>query len=374
MKNLSTLQISGKPIWIFAFLLISMVCQSKPAPVPTSEEGMKVLFIGNSLTYYNNMPQMFDSLATTSGKEVYVDQATVGGKPLWQLLHDQSVIDKINEKQWDYVVLQSDDITAFPDMYNDEIETLEEFKNIILLNNPSSQIIYTMIWGLRDGVTVLELNGQYIYYSYEEYMKKIYAGTLFVANATNLMIAPVGWAWYSAVLDDASNKPLLFASDGAHPSLQGSYLMACVMNAVIFQNRDTSIGFYSSIPVEKAKYYQQKAVATVFDSLELWNIIPTSTGIITDNQHFKYTFNIDQIYPNPLTESTQIDFWIEKSGSVSLCIYNSYGKIIEHLLNGHLKSGKHSVNFTVKNFPNGEYCVQLKCGNQVQSKKIVVLK
>lgn len=205
-------------------------------------------------------------------------------------------------------------------------------------------------------------------------MNKIYEGTLFVANATNLMIAPVGWAWYSAVLDDAANKHLLFDSDGAHPSFHGSYLMACVMNAVIFQNSDTAIGFYSSIPVEKAKYYQQKAVSTVFDSLELWNIIPNSIGLNSDNQHFRSTFQISQIYPNPLTESTQIDFWIEKSSDVLLCICNSFGKIIETAINSHLNGGSHSVRFTADNIPNGVYCVQLKCGGQSQSKKIIVLK
>jgi hypothetical protein len=165
MKNLRTMQISGKSIWMAVFLLISMTCHSNFTSGSNAGQAIKILFIGNSLTYYNNMPQMFDSLATASGNEVYVDQATVGGKPLWQLLHDQTVIDKINEKQWDYVILQSDDITAFPDMYYMEIETLESFKDIILMNNPSTQIICTMIWGLRDGVTVKELNGQYVYYS-----------------------------------------------------------------------------------------------------------------------------------------------------------------------------------------------------------------
>jgi hypothetical protein len=374
MKINKTLQIARKSLWISAFVLAHIACCGKTAPVSTTGQEVKVLFIGNSLTYSNGMPQLFDSLVKASGKEVYVDQATKSGKRLHQLLNDPTVIDKINEKPWDYVVLQSDDITAFPDLYDYEVSTVEAFKDIILQNNPASQIIYTMIWGLRDGVTVLELNGQYVYYSYEEYMNKIYEGTLFVADATNLMIAPVGWAWYSAVLDDPANKPLLFDSDGAHPSLHGSYLMACVMNAVIFLNSDSAIEYYSALPVEKAIYYQQKAVTTVFDSLELWNIFPVNTGINLDNQYHRQGFEINRIYPNPVNESAQIDFWLEKCSNVVLGIYDLSGEKIKSLNTKYLDKGSHSVEFSIENIPDGVYLVQLKCGNQIQSNKIVILK
>ena len=205
-------------------------------------------------------------------------------------------------------------------------------------------------------------------------MNKIYEGTLFVANATNLIIAPVGWAWYSAVMDDAANKPLLFDSDGAHPSLHGSYLMACVMNAVIFQNSDTAIGFYSSLPVEKAKYYQKKAVTTVFDSLELWNIIPNSSGITHDNPDHRAGFEISRIYPNPLNESTQIDFWIGKRNHVSLCICDFQGKMLKTIMNRILCKGDYTVRFDVDHIPGGLYYMQLKCGNQTKYKKILIQK
>ena len=372
MKESRILRILRKILWIIAFLNLAVAGQSNPVGVRSSNQEVKILFIGNSLTYFNNMPQIFANLAITSGQEVYVDQVTLGGMPLRQLVDDQLVIDKISEMAWDYIVLQSDDITAFPDMYSIEINTLDAFKRIIKQNNPFAHIIYTMIWGLRDGVTLKELNGQVVYYSYQEYMRKIYEGTLNVANAASLMIAPVGWGWHSAILDDAENKPLLFYRDGAHPSLHGSYLMACIMNSIIFQNTDTSIGFYSDIPVEKAKYYQQIAVSTVFENLDLWNIIRTSSVRNPDSLVPNDGIEISRIYPNPLTEWAQIDFWIDRMDSVSICIYDIHGKMIETVLNGSIGQGGHTVRFHAEYLPSALYYVHLTCGNRTKYRKIIV--
>ena len=85
---------------------------------------VKIIFIGNRLTYFNNMPDMVAQLAETAHKTVLVDQATVGGVALRNLVNNPGIIAKINANNWDYVVLQSDDITAFPDMYQIEINTL----------------------------------------------------------------------------------------------------------------------------------------------------------------------------------------------------------------------------------------------------------
>lgn len=234
-----------------------------PAITPGIQSAIKILFVGNSLTYSNNMPDIFKNLAAVPGKEVYVDQATPGGVDLRHLISDQLVLNKINSMKWDYVVLQSDDITAFSDMYQIEISTIEKFKRIIYQNNPSTKIIYTMIWGLRDGITLRELNGETVNYSYEVYFNKIYDGTLKIAQMTNLKVAPVGLAWKFVIKDNYENRMQLFSEDKAHPALHGSYIMACVMNDVILQNTNPNIQFYCGIPVQQAKYYQQKALLAI---------------------------------------------------------------------------------------------------------------
>jgi hypothetical protein len=128
------------------------------------------------------------------------------------------------------------------------------------------------------------------------------------------------------------------------------------------------------IPADTAKYYQGKAVNTVFDSLALWNIIAGSAEINPGNLYHKREFGISRIYPNPANESTQIDFWIGKSNRVSLCICDSQGKILKTVMNCQLSKGNYTVRFDVDNFPCGLFYVQLKYGTQTQCKKIAVQK
>ena len=57
------------------------------------------LFIGNSLTYYNDLPGILDNLALHSNKDLIVDQVTIPGASLVALLNNQNVINKIHEKK-----------------------------------------------------------------------------------------------------------------------------------------------------------------------------------------------------------------------------------------------------------------------------------
>ncbi len=237
---------------------------------PAVDDTVKILFIGNSLTYFNDMPGMVEQLAVTARKAVVVDQAVVGGVALRNLVNNPDINARINANDWDFVALQSDDITAFPDMYQIEINTLKAFESKILANNSSTKIIYLMVWGLRDGVTVLELNGEYVFYSYLDYMLKIYHGALYIADRLDLLIAPAGWAWRQT----RNERPALelFSSDKAHPSYRGSYLTAAVYYSVIFKESCAGIMYNGTLSNDEAYTLRRIGSATVLDSLELWHL------------------------------------------------------------------------------------------------------
>ena len=72
---------------------------------------MKVLFIGNSYTYYNDMPKIFADLAKENDKNVLVESITRGGKFLHQNLDPNDVqygevCDVINKHDYDVLFLQ----------------------------------------------------------------------------------------------------------------------------------------------------------------------------------------------------------------------------------------------------------------------------
>lgn len=71
---------------------------------------MKVLFIGNSYTYFNDMPEIFKAMSESAGIPCEVKALTRGGAWLWQYeREDDEVGMQIREtvkKGWNYVVFQ----------------------------------------------------------------------------------------------------------------------------------------------------------------------------------------------------------------------------------------------------------------------------
>ena len=63
-----------------------------------SGEGIKILFIGDSLTHYNEMPQIFAALAKAAGKKVTADRQTKGGTGIAMLREDPALWKTVSDK------------------------------------------------------------------------------------------------------------------------------------------------------------------------------------------------------------------------------------------------------------------------------------
>ena len=96
----------------FAILLSLLFGSSSKASaqvVPEFEEArlkLRVLFLGNSLTYSNDLPGIVQALAKARGQEFHVDSITSGGANLEDLWDDGSALDAIARGKWNVVVLQ----------------------------------------------------------------------------------------------------------------------------------------------------------------------------------------------------------------------------------------------------------------------------
>src|SRR4051812_10943292 len=66
----------------------------------------RVLFIGNSYTYVNNLPQIVADVASSMGDSLIFDSYTIGGYTLEQHFADTNCTNKIKAGGWDYVILQ----------------------------------------------------------------------------------------------------------------------------------------------------------------------------------------------------------------------------------------------------------------------------
>jgi len=235
-------------------------------------ETCKILFIGSSYFNYNNLPDLFENLAISSGKEIYIDR--YGGNGLYLDDHASSSATelKINEQNWDYVILQGGGPnTAYPEYFTDHpvYPALETLWDKIHQNCELTKMIFCLPWAFEDGMTWYQGWTD----TYADMQIKILENTLQYSNDIGFGIAPVGWSWYMVL--EEKNYPLhyLHMSDWNHPSLEGSYLMACVIFSTVFLESSVDIPYYGGLLEEEGSYFQTVALHTVLDNLSLWNIV-----------------------------------------------------------------------------------------------------
>jgi len=104
----------------------------------------------------------------------------------------------------------------------------------------------------------------------------------------------------------------------------------------------------------------------------VWN---GTTGIDDDIQ-YPQTFSLSQNYPNPFNPSTIISYQLPKAGNVTLKVFDVLGNEIATLVDEYRNAGSYDVQFTMNNvqLSSGIYFYQLKAGEFVETKKMILLK
>ncbi len=85
-------------------------------------------------------------------------------------------------------------------------------------------------------------------------------------------------------------------------------------------------------------------------------------------------FTLSQNYPNPFNPSTQIEFAIPEEAEVRLDIFNMLGQKVRTLKNERMAAGYYSVVFEAGSLSSGVYVYQLRMGNAVLTKRMLLLK
>ena len=79
-------------------------------------------------------------------------------------------------------------------------------------------------------------------------------------------------------------------------------------------------------------------------------------------------------YPNPFNPTTSIEFSIPKSKFVTLKIYNILGEEVVTLVSEKLPAGKYKYEWDASGMASGVYLYRLEAGNQVEVRKMVLMK
>lgn len=78
--------------------------------------------------------------------------------------------------------------------------------------------------------------------------------------------------------------------------------------------------------------------------------------------------------PNPVKDRTDIAFQLPEPARVNLAVYNVAGSVVTTLVDGNLKAGYHSREWTAESVPSGIYFYRLEADNFSSTRRMVVLK
>jgi len=101
----------------------------------------------------------------------------------------------------------------------------------------------------------------------------------------------------------------------------------------------------------------------------------TPTGINNTAAHAQLSnYNLKQNYPNPFNPSTVISYQLPVRSYVTIKVYDILGREVATLVKGVKNVGNYSITFNGSDLASGIYFYQLKTGNFIQAKKMILLK
>lgn len=208
----------------------------------------RVLFVGNSYTYSNDLPAIIEALAAATGQKRFVHESVVGGGySLEDHWNEGRAMQAIGKGGWELVVMQHGPSAwdGRPTMYDYAPRFAKEIRRV------GARPALFMVWPERSR---LESDFHRCSETYRT-----------AAEMVDGLLFPGGEAWMEAWRLDP--KLQLYSFDDLHPSKTGSYLVALVMYEQIY--RKSPIGLPSqfklrdgtkfSIPAQQAKLLQQAA-------------------------------------------------------------------------------------------------------------------
>ena len=226
----------------------------------------KILFIGNSYTYFNNMPaRYFGEIMKAAGYKVKVFSQTKGG---WTLLASSDpddelgrTIDNLLSKQnFDFVVLQEQSMR--PALNAEAFYTGVRRLEAKIRANGATPILYAT-WGRKQGSGDLTDYGL----TAETMTWKLAAAYATIGRSLDIPVAHVGLAFWDIIQNQKGLT--LHDPDLSHPSSEGSYLAALTIFARITGIDPTTVDYQGGVNPRIEPILKEAARKAVFETPEI---------------------------------------------------------------------------------------------------------
>ncbi|MBI9073312.1 MAG: T9SS type A sorting domain-containing protein [Melioribacteraceae bacterium] len=186
-------------------------------------------------------------------------------------------------------------------------------------------------------------------------------------DSNNYMTENLGSVWNGTAWDNTKRFSYEFTSDGNlfHGLSEIWDSENWVSSEDEFHFFDTK-GWYTE--------YETHGQSYLFDGIE---VTAYYNSYITETEKEDLeisSFTLAQNYPNPFNPVTNISFKISNSSHINLTVFDLLGNKITELVDQNLPSGKHYVKLNGENLASGFYLYRLTAGDQVKTKKMLLLK
>ncbi|MES2478872.1 MAG: SGNH/GDSL hydrolase family protein [Bacteroidota bacterium] len=315
----------------------------------------RVLFLGNSYTYVNDLPKMLADMAISTGDTLIYDSNTPGGHSIGNHSLNTVSIGKIMAGNWDFVVLQGQSYelaNTTPEI--SPLPYAKKLDSIINKYNDCVETVYYMTWGRKYGDPSSCPSIPYLC-TYEKMDSVIHRNYMWLTDTTNAIVSPAGAVWRSI----RKSYPLidLYQSDESHPSVAGTYAAACAFYTTLYRKDPSLITYNPGLTVTEASNIRNTAKLVVFDSLLHWHIgeydhivNPKCATTSIKEENLPMLLNIS---PNPVTDRLTINGADQYKEEVAE-LYNSMGVQIASF------NFIQSVQVNVADYPVGLYFIRLK--------------
>lgn len=203
-----------------------------------------ILFIGNSMTYFHDMPTaIFEPMAKAAGYDVTVRSITAGGRFLWENLERddetaravKAALAPDQAGRYDFVILQE----GMPDLYTQTEKFYGAVRTLssMIRDLGAKPALYARMGNKRGNPELPEDPAC----TYEDVFRAIVEAHERISEELDI---PVAWAVKAAYdICDSQTEVEPYWTDGSHPSYVGSYLAALCVFTVVFGVDPTTVTF-----------------------------------------------------------------------------------------------------------------------------------
>ena len=249
--SMITIRVSYRlPVLLLSLLLLASASAEESRHITRIAPPGSILFVGNSYTFFNNsiyghLRKLLVAENPATRESIFLKSMTISGARLSD--HRGGLTQILDSRDWDVIVLQGHSREAIETGMSQGFQsTVRDFSRII--RSQGAEPVLFMTWAYSDLPEMTSgLNNAYTR----------------LGDEVGALVVPVGLAFERAGMEIPGVN--LYAQDGRHPSLEGTYLATAVFYTALYGKSPVDLEYYAGIDKLLARKLRLVAWKTVLE-------------------------------------------------------------------------------------------------------------